>query len=81
MLTAELILPFTVVLPNTDNLAVFVEGLDLEVLLAVAVAVLAEEDPHQGIVYGGLAGGVITVDRDVVAVEVDVQATVAFEIA
>ena len=55
-----------------------VQRLDVE--LGRAAAVLAEQEPAEGVIDGGLAGGVVAVDGAVPSLEIQGQAVATLEI-
>ena len=61
-------------------LAVCIQRLDFNVLLAVALAIFSEKQPGQCIINAGLTGGVVSIDSSVAAHEIQRQVIVALEI-
>lgn len=57
-----------------------IQGLDLDVLFAVTGAVLAEQQPGQGIIDRCLAGGVVAVNGTVLTAELQNQMPMALKI-
>jgi hypothetical protein len=57
-----------------------IQRLDFNILFAIARAILAEQQPGQGIVYAGFASGVIALDGGIATAQLQSQVPVALEI-